>query len=58
LLLSISGVERAYSPYNAFMKTMIAELKVSNPNMEHKQHFKTATEAWRSYGSKWVNYVA
>eukprot|EP00047_Mylnosiga_fluctuans_P001349 m.219874 g.219874 ORF g.219874 m.219874 type:complete len:90 (+) comp10269_c0_seq1:204-473(+) len=38
--------KRAPSAYNIFIKDKLAELKASNPEMDHKQRFKAATEAW------------
>jgi hypothetical protein len=36
----------APSAYNTYIKEKLAELKVSKPNLDHKQRFKAATEAW------------
>jgi hypothetical protein len=36
----------APSAYNIFIKDKIEELKTSHPDMDHKQRFKAATQAW------------
>ena len=35
------------SPYNDFMKEELKRLKISNPEMEHKQLFKLAAINWK-----------
>ncbi|KAE8193791.1 hypothetical protein A4X06_0g4737 [Tilletia controversa] len=36
------------SPYNVYMKTALAKLKVEKPDMEHKARFKLAAENWKN----------
>mmetsp|Transcript_39323 Transcript_39323/g.61295 ORF Transcript_39323/g.61295 Transcript_39323/m.61295 type:complete len:122 (+) Transcript_39323:2-367(+) len=37
---------REMTPYNKFMKNTLAELKVSNPDLDHKEAFKMASAKW------------
>merc|ERR1712167_149920 len=39
-------VKRAPSAYNVFMKKELEKLKKSKPNMDHKERFKAAAQAW------------
>ncbi|KAK0552333.1 hypothetical protein OC846_002934 [Tilletia horrida] len=36
------------SPYNQYMKTALAKLKVEKPDMDHKARFKLAAEGWKN----------
>eukprot|EP00048_Salpingoeca_helianthica_P014336 m.221188 g.221188 ORF g.221188 m.221188 type:complete len:74 (-) comp15737_c0_seq1:216-437(-) len=40
--------KRAPTAYNLFIQKTINELKTSHPEMDHKQRFKAATEAWKA----------
>ena len=40
---------RKPSPYNDFMKAELAKIKISNPEMPHKERFKLAASR---YGAK------
>eukprot|EP00401_Gymnodinium_catenatum_P049354 CAMPEP_0117462588 /NCGR_PEP_ID=MMETSP0784-20121206/3132_1 /TAXON_ID=39447 /ORGANISM="" /LENGTH=62 /DNA_ID=CAMNT_0005256359 /DNA_START=71 /DNA_END=259 /DNA_ORIENTATION=- len=40
--------KRAPTPYNIFMKSELAKIKKTNPNMDHKEAFKVAAGNWAS----------
>ncbi|KAK0522977.1 hypothetical protein OC834_006074 [Tilletia horrida] len=36
------------SPYNVYMKSALAKLKVEKPDIDHKARFKLAAENWKN----------
>jgi len=42
-----AGGAKKLSPYNKFMKSELAKVKAENPNMNHKEAFKTAAQRWK-----------
>ncbi|TPX32531.1 hypothetical protein SmJEL517_g04363 [Synchytrium microbalum] len=36
------------SPYNQFMKTELAKVKLSHPNLNHREAFKMAAGNWKN----------
>ncbi|CAE6493413.1 unnamed protein product [Rhizoctonia solani] len=41
-----TGSKKKSSPYNIYMKSELARLKEKNPEMSHKERFKTAATSW------------
>jgi len=44
---SAGGGGKKLSPYNKFMKTELARLKETEPNMAHMERFKLAAGNWK-----------
>ncbi|KII93960.1 hypothetical protein PLICRDRAFT_411156 [Plicaturopsis crispa FD-325 SS-3] len=44
---SAGGAKKKMTAYNKFMKTELARLKESEPDIEHKDRFKMATGNWK-----------
>ncbi|KIM79804.1 hypothetical protein PILCRDRAFT_822980 [Piloderma croceum F 1598] len=45
---SIGGTKKKLSAYNKFMRTEMARLKESDPNISHKERFSKATSNWKT----------
>ncbi|KAH8916060.1 hypothetical protein BT69DRAFT_1288089 [Atractiella rhizophila] len=46
---SSGGTKRKSSAYNLYIKSALAELKASNPDMPHKERFKLAAQKWKTH---------
>ncbi|EAU92606.1 hypothetical protein CC1G_06617 [Coprinopsis cinerea okayama7 len=45
---STGGGKKKLTAFNLFMKTEMARLKETEPDMTHKDRFKQATENWKN----------
>ncbi|KAF9966683.1 hypothetical protein BGZ70_001582 [Mortierella alpina] len=44
---SATGGAKKLSPYNKFMKSELAKVKVEKPNLNHKDAFKEVAHRWK-----------